>query len=74
MLSLALITLFATAALVSLVVLADSALKLRNAWGAMKRELARERPASVNEGAVVMLRPAARPGQAVLPTPLAVAA
>ncbi|QIG53249.1 hypothetical protein G6N82_02965 [Altererythrobacter sp. BO-6] len=74
MLSLALIALFATAAIVSLVVLADCALKLRHAWGAVKHELAREWSAPVSEGAVVMLRPTRQPERAVPVTPLAVAA
>ena len=74
MLSLTLIALFAAATVLALVVLADSALKLHNAWGAVKRELAREWSAPVSEGAVVMLRPTRQPERAVPVTPLAVAA
>lgn len=59
MLSFALITLFAATGIAALVSLADSALKLRHAWIATRRELAslQSGPVPLDGCAVVMLRP-----------------
>jgi Flp pilus assembly pilin Flp len=59
MLSFVLIALFVSVAIAAGVSLADSALKLRNAWNRARQELAGANSSSVSlsEGAVVMLRP-----------------
>ena len=59
MLSFVLIALFVSVAIAASVSLADSALKLRNAWNRARQELAGANRSSVSlsEGAVVMLRP-----------------
>lgn len=76
MVSFALIALFATAAIVALTSLADSALRFRNAWAVAKRDAVRAgaMTADISEGAVVMLRPAPGFGQPALTGPLAAAA
>lgn len=58
MLSFVLIALFVSVAIAAGVSLADSALKLRNAWNRARQELAGANSSSVSqsEGAVVMLR------------------
>ena len=76
MLSFILIALFVSAAIGVGISLADSVLKLCNAWDRAKLDVANANGSSiaVNEGAVVMLRPrhSAAPPRAA--TPLAVAA
>jgi len=80
MLTITLAALFTVVALVSLVSLTDSALKWRNAYRAMKAELALDRMAAVqvNEGAVVTLHTPATlsstTSQPLVSAPLAIAA
>jgi hypothetical protein len=76
MLSIMLIALFATVGIAALTSLADSGIKLRNAWVAMKHDMAQAQifPDKISEGAVLVLRPVLRPGAPKSATQLAAAA
>ena len=76
MLSFALIALFVTAGIVALLSLAESALKLRQAWAATEREIAHADAVTedASDGGMVILNLAARSARATFVTSFGVAA